>query len=170
MGIVGRVTRRVAFGRYLRKRTLKTLALYYLLPIIAVGITALSCSDFVAYVRVWSGGGTRGIFVAEEQKPCAGMPPVPTTSCPWSGDFVGSDGRTRRGNVELSTSGSYHGVREGAEIPVIDAGHSRKVFSISDGTDWPGVEVLGTVCGIGCVMYSAFGWRARLRDRKKASG
>lgn len=170
MGISGEVARRVGFGRYLSRAKLKTLTLYYLLPVAAVGITVLSASDFAAYVRAWSGDGTRGVFVAEEQKPCGGMPPVRTTSCPWRGDFAGSDGRTRRGNVELSTSAPSHDVREGDEIPVIDTGHSTKVFSISDGTDWPAVEVLGTVSGIGCVIYSAFGWRTRLRDRKKASG
>ena len=170
MGIVGRATRRVGFGRYLSKPVLKTLALYYLLPTAAVGIAALSASDFVAYARAWSGDGTRGIFVAEEQKPCGGMPPPPTSRCPWRGDFASSDGRTRRGNAELSTSAPSRDVRAGDEIPAIDAGHSTKVFSVSDGTDGPGVEVLGTVSGIGGVIYSAFGWRARLRDRKKASG
>lgn len=162
MGIGGRV----GFRRHLSRPRLKTLALCCLLPIAAAGIGIFSGLDLAAYLDAWSGNGTRGTFTAEVQKSCGGMPPAPVTSCPWRGDFVGSDRRTRRENVELATSIPNREVREGAEIPVIDTGHSSKVFTISGGTDQPVLEVGATVSCVGGLIYSVFAWRTWSRDRR----
>jgi hypothetical protein len=142
------------------------LVLCCLLPIVAAGMGIFAGLDLAAYLNAWSGNGTRGTFIAEVQKSCGGMPPAPATSCPWRGDFTGPDRRTRRENVELATSMPNREVREGAEIPVIDTGHSTKVFTTSGGTDRPVLEVGATVSCLGGLTYSMFAWRSWSRDRR----
>jgi hypothetical protein len=123
--------------------------------------------DLHAYVRVWSGEATPGVFIAEVQRACGGMPPVPVTKCPWTGDYVRADRRSHREDVEVAgTAVDFETMREGTKIPAVDGGHSMKVFAASGNTDVPVWEVGVLLVDAALLVLGAFAGRSWLRRRR----